>query len=563
MWQRRSFIASGAALAAGGVFASIGAGEETTDKNREPVDEPRGWSSHRGNAANSGSVATDNAPEPDELVWEYEATGEFAAVDGTVYLRTDGGEIHAIDAQDGSLEWKHEDPTAQGTPAVADGMVYVAGEQLTAFDGGDGEILWEVDLDSGEAVASPTVVSETVYVIADGTLYAIAVADGSITWKRDSLTVDVHRRGPDGGQTLTEERPFHPTPVAVANETVYARTVAYSNEEYEDDDWEFVGIGAVDATTGDEFWTTNLSRELNGSLKETYPVVSGEQVYFASGGGYPSYDGSADGFDLESGDRLEGESPAIPVTSGNEFGVTGSLHGIAVFDLQREEPIWIRRNPARIERPPFLKPVLVGDTLVVYNNDWAQEEYSGKTLLGFGLEDGDVKWSLSIDGLDTHSAICADENTIYINTSEGLLAYRSSPEDNDGDDESTEGEETDEEEDSEEDDEETDEDEPSEEEREGSSEDDEETTEGEEESDEETEEGESDPDGTEERDEPNESDGADNSGIDDEDEPAGEPTDEGDGSDTVPGFTTGAGIAGGALALEWLRRRASVDETEN
>lgn len=141
-WQRHSFIASGAALAAGGVVAAVGAGEETTDESREPVDEPTGWSSYRGNAANSGYVATDSFPKPDELVWEYEDTGDLAAVSGTVYLRTDDGELHAIDAQDGDLEWKQENLTAQGTPAVADGTVYVAGEQLTAFDAEDGERLW-------------------------------------------------------------------------------------------------------------------------------------------------------------------------------------------------------------------------------------------------------------------------------------------------------------------------------------------------------------------------------------------------------------------------------------
>ena len=27
----------------------------------------------------------------------------------------------------------------------------------------------------------------------------------------------------------------------------------------------------------------------------------------------------------------------------------------------------------------------------------------------------------------------------------------------------------------------------------------------------------------------------------------------------MPGFTAGAGIAGGALGLEWLRRRANVE----
>jgi outer membrane protein assembly factor BamB len=44
--------------------------------------------------------------------------------------------------------------------------------------------------------------------------------------------------------------------------------------------------------------------------------------------------------------------------------------------------------------------------------------------------------------------------------------------------------------------------------------------------------------------------------IDDEDDFEDEDDDE---ADSVPGFTTGAGVVGGALGLEWLRRRAAAD----
>ncbi|SFS92612.1 hypothetical protein [Halostagnicola kamekurae] len=35
-----------------------------------------------------------------------------------------------------------------------------------------------------------------------------------------------------------------------------------------------------------------------------------------------------------------------------------------------------------------------------------------------------------------------------------------------------------------------------------------------------------------------------------------------DDSDSIPGFTTGTGLLGGALSLEWLRRRAVTDEPD-
>ncbi|TYL38658.1 pyrrolo-quinoline quinone [Natronococcus pandeyae] len=56
---------------------------------------------------------------------------------------------------------------------------------------------------------------------------------------------------------------------------------------------------------------------------------------------------------------------------------------------------------------------------------------------------------------------------------------------------------------------------------------------------------------------------ADDEDGDGETDEADDPADETDDSEGMPGFTTGAGIVGGALGLEWLRRRATEDAPEN
>ncbi|WP_306052066.1 outer membrane protein assembly factor BamB family protein [Natronococcus wangiae] len=568
------------ALAAGGTVGAVGAAAETNGEQPEPVAERPGWSSYRGNAGNAGAVATDEFPEPDDLAWVYEESGALAAVNGTVYLRTDAGELHALDAQDGALEWKRTALTLtevpfepQGTPAVADGTVYVTGNQLTALDAATGEVEWRVTFDGAASMASPTVAYETVYVVADGSLCAVDAVDGSIVWERDTVGVEAVRPAdvPGGRKEITENRAFRPTPVAVARETVYACTEAAPNEDL-DDVSEFAAVVALDALTGDRRWTHDFGHQTR-SVGDWGPAVTGEVLYVGSGLGGVDND-FAGGLDLASGDGSRGSWSVHPVASNDEYRVTTGEYSVTVSDLERDGSGWNEGYVGSAVTFPFSDQLIVGETVIVAHNASAEiveqmrtrseREYEPYSVLGFDIEDGTEKWAVSFDDLGGLETLLADETTLYIANDEGLFALRSARADAvERDDE----ERTDE----------TDDAEQGDDGRDDSDTGDTETTEGDGGGESDEDEGAAGDTDESDGDDVDEAAGSADTGTDDADKseaPAddedatdqepGEAADDADAAvditaDSVPGFTTGAGLVGGALSLEWLRRRAADD----
>lgn len=117
---------------------------------------------------------------------------------GVLFVGTANGDIVALDASDGELLWAAEVvagdtccPDIQGTPAVADGQLYVPGidERLYAAATDDGSAEWTAELledDYGNPVPSPAVADETVYVnTIHGGVIALDSADGSERWRTD------------------------------------------------------------------------------------------------------------------------------------------------------------------------------------------------------------------------------------------------------------------------------------------------------------------------------------------------------------------------------------------
>lgn len=221
----------------------------------------------------------------------YVQMGGVTAVDGTVFVGSGDGVVHALTAGDGDVRWRRDVGAHVGasTPAVVDGSVYVAdvdGRLHALTDGGDAR--WTADLPGTDAVISaPAVGDGTVYVggvvaaddepieqpntgyISDrdlrGRLHAVDAASGDVTWSvdlpdavpasptvTDDLVVTGCRNGRVYAYTTGGERYWFfrgegggtdGTPVA-AGQTVY------------------LGVGehvhAVDLETGRERWRVEL-----------------------------------------------------------------------------------------------------------------------------------------------------------------------------------------------------------------------------------------------------------------------------------------------------------------
>lgn len=133
--------------------------------------------------------------------WTYDARdqleGAVTVADGTVYATGDRN-LYALDAADGSLQWKLNTPedeaqVARGSPAVADGTLYVGrgtsveNMNLAAVDAEDGTVRWETPAVL-QMLANPSVANGVVYVPA-GRLLALDANTGSFRWAYDHESV--------------------------------------------------------------------------------------------------------------------------------------------------------------------------------------------------------------------------------------------------------------------------------------------------------------------------------------------------------------------------------------
>ncbi len=148
------------------------------------------WPHFRGSRHLTG-VSTSEVSTELSLAWEFD-TGEMidssaAIVDGTVYVGSQAGELHAVDLATGEPVWKYTtvDPIGESSPAVSGGVVYIGdlGGRVHAVDAATGEGIWTFETES-EIKASPVVEDGKVLIGSyDLYLYAIDAATGELAWK--------------------------------------------------------------------------------------------------------------------------------------------------------------------------------------------------------------------------------------------------------------------------------------------------------------------------------------------------------------------------------------------
>lgn len=154
-------------------------------------------------------------------------------------MRPDGrAAVRALDAERGADRWRTdvgggEAVTRVTAPAIAGGRVYATvatarGGRVLALDASDGTRRWTVETDAG-VHASPAVADGRVYVAShDGTVSALATADGEELWTARPLATRVVG-----------------VPPAVAYGTVFVGG--------------YEGVAAVDADDGSTDWTASMA----------------------------------------------------------------------------------------------------------------------------------------------------------------------------------------------------------------------------------------------------------------------------------------------------------------
>ncbi|WP_247003620.1 PQQ-binding-like beta-propeller repeat protein [Halosolutus gelatinilyticus] len=512
---RRDVLKYTGLAVAGSVLAT---GAASADRADESTAEADGWSSLGGGPGNNPIVSpADDVGPAAEVAWEYEHVGPVAAVDGTVYLTT-GGEVHALDGDDGSVEWTTHNIGASGTPTVTTEAVIVGGERLTAIDPDTGKICCQLDPGYDEAIPSPTVADGHAFTVADGVLYAVDLADREFAWEFD----------PDG-DALYEQ------PVAAGNGAVFAasESTAFALK---------IADGSVrwadDEPAGDE----EYSRFAPPNARQvSYPVATDDVVAIGSVDSDPyamNPRGYTTLYDAETGEKLASSErePFTPGPIAEERFYARDTFDVYGYDRETGERDW--ETPVNTYH---VESAIVGDGTVyaglsingdTYGPDNMPEPEVG--VYAIDEETGERKWAIGTDDPTEEPTLALADGTLYASATT-LLAIRSA---DDGADEGDEGSESDETADD------------------GSGDD---GTDGERTNDSET-------DGSG----GNETDDASDGGSDGDDgtanasegengeitasETRSETETKGEENDAVPGFTAGAGIAGGALTLGWLRR---------
>lgn len=150
------------------------------------------WPSFQRTPANDGyTPSTAPTAEPSErwsTMLSGSIDGQVTVVDGTVYVATDDGTVHALDAADGDERWTESlEGGRSQCPCVVDGLVVVGTDEgrLVALDAADGEREWTTEL--AGPVAGSTAADGIVYVGTSDvpTAYAIDPTDGDELWSAE------------------------------------------------------------------------------------------------------------------------------------------------------------------------------------------------------------------------------------------------------------------------------------------------------------------------------------------------------------------------------------------
>jgi outer membrane protein assembly factor BamB len=361
----------------------------------------------RGGPAHTGAVSGPAPVSYGGILWRAPLPGPIrstaAVSDGTVYVGSAGGFLHALDALTGEERWRYEAGAAvHGSPAVLDGVVYVTdlNSTLHAVEAGTGGRLWRVETgpdrafpwgyESGDiwnaspVIATPAGGSAMIYFGAgDGALYAVEARSGEVSW------------------TLRTEGRIRSTP-AVAGD----RVVVGSADGR---------VYAADATTGRLAWrfaTEGASLEsgefgFDRRTIQSSPAVSDGRVHVGT------RDGTIYALDLASGGLLWtashgtswiNGSPAV--VDGRVFAGSSDAQFVHALDARTGEELWRRDSRGIV----WTSPLVAGDEVIF-------TEGAGR-VRALDASTGEDRWQAWLDGRLFASPVVAD-GVLFVGTEAG------------------------------------------------------------------------------------------------------------------------------------------------
>lgn len=296
-WSRRALLASVATAGVAGCLGTDDGGTDTPTKTESvtPVapDElasdwrAPGYDHRRTHATTEATGPTEQVAE----LWSTEVVADLTqpvVADGTLFVGTDDGVVHAFDGTSGDRRWQQAVGDVAGTPRVVDGAVYVpTGDSVVALDPTEGTEQWrQPSPDRRDLVVAPHGLYSLHAPEDTATVVARHLGDGSERWRTeldgdwtprmfasdDRLYVPVAGMGPwsldlQSGETARDRL----TAAEDAHESqLYRDGAIFTAEPF---------FGAVDARTPPAPYDYRWTSEQDGY--SGYELAAGpERVYF-------------------------------------------------------------------------------------------------------------------------------------------------------------------------------------------------------------------------------------------------------------------------------------------
>ena len=395
--DRRTLVRAGGGLTLGaGALAGLPAvpamaRQATPQASPVAVRAGGDWPTLQGSPARTGRAVDSGPVGHPELLWRFEsglggALASAVIVDGLVLFTPGvlgGAALVALDLATGEQAWSVElafQPLGT-TPAVADGVAYLAGLQgdVGAVDLASRKVLWQTKLDAGTS-SSPLVADDVLYVAAkDDHLYALDVADGRERWR---FSV-----GEGTDYTLG------PSP-AFADGLVLLGNASETSDR---------GLYAIDAASGEERWRF----EPDEPGLYTPALVDG-LVYVAGDGGDVYALDAASG--QERWKSTVGETWSTPAVAEDAV-LVQTMDGLLVcLDRQSGEARWQADSGAS-----WCSPVVAGDVAYVGNGGmWFEQG-----VHAFDVATGEERWYMRVASVT--GAVAISGNVLVVADDEGAV----------------------------------------------------------------------------------------------------------------------------------------------
>jgi len=343
----------------------------------------------------------------DRVYWKQVVDGNGVTaptvVGGSVYVGDDEGNLYALDATSGTVQWRSSGENRgpiEWAPKVTDGTVYAVSRESPPG-------IHAVDAETGEAVWSYAEPNARVYdappVVADGTVYASRGSDH----RNDDHALLAHDAETGERRWIADRFEGRVSQPLVADGSLFVGMSRLNTSH------DTIGVRALDSSTGELRW------RYDDVFSQLYvsPTLHEGRLYVASDHRIYAVDPTSGKRRLRSRPRGNGAFDASdldPITVHDGTIYSQGSHELFAFDADTGDVRWF----AKTDGLEATAPTVADGT--VFTATRAGIDYDGK-VYAVDASSGEIRWTFDTEHGTFHSPTVAD-GTLYVSTP-GRVVY--------------------------------------------------------------------------------------------------------------------------------------------